>query len=188
MEIIATAGASLMSVFTGGAATAATAGGAATAASAGGLSALSGGLSIFSSLASAGSGIMGLITGLGNAQGHRNQGRSDIIAGEEKAADIMEARNRNIANNMVAAAAMGLDVTGGEPVDAAVAAEADAARQIEIERTNAALRRRIRSGMARQAEIGGVSQLISGLGGAAKELASSQLRTARRGGPAAEAA
>lgn len=187
MEIIATAGASMMSMFTGGAAAAGTAG-AAGAASAGGLSALSGGFSAFSSLASAGSGIMGLITGFGNAEGHRNQGRSDIIAGEEKATDIMEARNRQIANNMVAAAAMGLSVTGGEPADAAVAAEADAARQIEIERTNAALRRRIRSGMAQQAEIGGVAQLVSGLGGAAKELASSGMRTARRGGATAEAA
>lgn len=182
MEIIATAASTAMSALgsIGGAVTSAASTGAAA------LSSLSGGLSTFSALASAGSGIMGLLTGLGNAQGQRNQGLSDIVAGEEKAADIMEARNRQIANNMVAAAAMGLDVTGGEPADAAAEAEKEAARQIEIERTNAALRRRIRSGMARQAEIGGVSQLISGLGSAATELASSGVRRARRG--SAEAA
>lgn len=158
---------------------AATAG--AAGATATGLGALSGTFSTFAGLAQIGSGIAGLWSGFANAENQRFQAAADRLAGEETVADLMEQRNRTIANNMVIAAASGIDTSVGDPVDAAEKVKLDAERQIGTARSNAAIRASLRQSQARQAEIGGIASLFGGIAGGAKELASSRIADARRG-------
>jgi DNA-binding protein H-NS len=157
---------------------------AATGASAGGLGALSGSFSAFSGLASFGSGILGIYKGFADAQGQRMQAEQERLAGEETAADLMEQRNRTIANNLTIAAASGIDASVGDPVDAARQVTEDANRQIGTARSNASMKAYIRQMNARQSEIGGIASGIASFGTGAKELASSRISDARRGVPA----
>ena len=146
-----------------------------------GLGSLGSGFSAMSSLASFGSGVLGLFQGLANADGQRFQAAAERVAGEEAVADLMEARNRTMANNMVAAAASGVDTSVGDPAQAMDQAAEDANAQISVARSNAAMRAYLRRQQARQAEIGGIASFVGGVGGAAKEMASSRLATERRG-------
>jgi hypothetical protein len=189
MEMLAAAGSMAMSA-AGSAASAVSgalgiggtaAGAGATAAGLGGLSQ---GFSAFSALAKMGGGLLSGVQALGSAEGQRFQGKVDMLAGEEAVADLARRRNETIANNMVIAAASGLDITSGEPVDMANSVTADADKQIFQTRTNAATRAYLRKSMARSQEIGAVSSVVEGFAGAAKELSSSSMATARRGVPA----
>lgn len=180
MEMIMTLGSTLMSSAAGAAGAA---GGASAGASA--LGSLSGGMSSIGGLMHMGSGILGLGQGLAQAESQRFQGAYDVLVGEERVADIKESFARSSANAMVAAAASGLDISAGQPVDAANAAKVEADKAIGIEREQAALRRYLRQRQALQSEIGGVSSLFKEFGAAAKDFGSQALSVARRGLPQA---
>lgn len=164
--------------------TAAAAGGA----SATGLGALSSGFSAFSGLASIGGGILSIYKGFADAEGQRFQAKVDRLAGEETAADLMEMRNKTMANNMVAAAASGVDASVGDPATAAEQVGEDADKQIRLARNNASTKAYMRQMNARQMEIGGIAAGLASFGSGAKEVASSRMSSARRGVPAEMAA
>lgn len=154
-------------------------------ASASALGGLSGTFSAFSAFASLGSGVMGMMQAGQQAQGSRLQAAWEQAGGADEVADLMEARNRTIANNMTMAAASGIDTSVGDPQDAARQVEEDANRQIGTAQANANMRRYMRQQQASQSETTGFASLIGGVAGAAKELASSSMSTARRGVPQA---
>jgi hypothetical protein len=174
MEVLIGAGSGLMGMFSGG-------GAAAAGASAAGLGGAASGFSAMSSLASMGGGVMKLFTGFASAEGTRAQGALERVSSEMEIAQIGAERNRIIANNLVVAAANGLDVSAGEPADQAIIAEKDAEAAINRERMNQAMRRYAINRTARAQEISGISGLVEGFASGAREMASSSIKTSRRG-------
>lgn len=176
MSAATSVGSAVTGLFGGGATAVA---GAGTAAS--GISALSGTFSTLSAFASLGAGIMSMRQGEENAGAQEFQSQIDDVESQERVAALAEERNKTIANNLVTAAASGIDVSAGEPGDAAYNAERDAGRLIETERQSAAVRRYSRNRMAAAATATGYSGLISGVSSAGRQLTSSAMQTARRG-------
>lgn len=184
MEILATAGTAAMSMFSAGASaigSAASAVGGAVSSGASAMSSLSGGFSAMSGLASIGSGVVKMFGQKAAASDQRFQSRMEAASSGLQLAELKEERNRVIANNLVVASASGLDVTAGDPADAARAAEDMTRNQIEIENSNAAMRRYTRNRMASAAESKGWWSVFDGVVSAGKEMTSSRMQTDRRG-------
>jgi hypothetical protein len=115
------------------------------------LSVMQGGATAFQASSQLSAGKRAMSSGMEQFQYDQARASNEELSGEQKIGDLKAKLARDQANMMVAHAASGLDVSAGEPVDAARRAEDDTNRQIDVERSNASLRAYARRRAAKQA-------------------------------------